>query len=158
MAEHDNNPRGRIEAVCISKRRGEVKRAVAVGILQRDFGLEGDGHAGPGHRQVSILATGSIARIKAVIPELEHGAFAENLVVSGLDLSGAQVGDRLKVGATAVLEVTQIGKECHNACVIREKTGDCVMPREGLFCRVIAGGPVTAGDPAVLTAGRKVPS
>ncbi|MFH2052171.1 MAG: MOSC domain-containing protein [bacterium] len=158
MATRDQNFRGRIEAVCTSERRGEVKRAVAAGILQPDHGLEGDGHAGPGHRQVSILATLSIARIKAVIPELGHGAFAENLVVSGLDLSGVQVGDRLAVGGTAVLEVTQIGKECHNACVIREKTGDCVMPREGLFCRVIAGGPVTAGDSVVLTYGREIPS
>ena len=137
---------GRLEAICISEIRGVVKTPVAGATVRTDHGLLGDAHAGPWHRQVSVLSTDSIAKIKASIPDLEDGAFAENLVVSGLDLMGLVVGDGLKVGATCELEITQIGKECHNSCAIKEQTGDCVMPREGLFCRVITGGDLAVGD------------
>lgn len=114
-------------------------------MLKRDWGIEGDAHAGDWHRQVSLLPGESIATVRLQLPTLADGDFAENLVTVGLDLRGVKVGDRLRLEGGAVLEVTQIGKECHQGCVIREKTGDCIMPREGVFTRVIAGGVVEVG-------------
>ncbi len=142
--------KGRLEAVCISREKGTVKTAVPAARLEAGHGLVGDAHAGPWHRQVSLLAGESIDRMRAVLPDLIAGAFAENLVVRGVDLMSASVGDRLLVGDDAVLEVTQIGKDCHQACAIGVATGDCIMPREGIFCRVIAGGEVRPGDPVAL--------
>ena len=137
---------GRIEAVCISEAKGVQKHSVAQGRLQAEHGLVGDAHAGKWHRQVSLLAKEQIEAFKkrgeAVI---EDGAFGENLVVSGLDLARLPVGTRLSCGE-AILEVTQIGKECHQGCQIRQVMGDCIMPREGIFPRVLRGGTVTAGD------------
>lgn len=143
-------PAGRLEAVCTSAAKGTVKTAVPTARLEAGHGLAGDAHAGPGHRQVSLLAGESIDRMRAVLPDLVAGAFAENLVVRGIDLAAAAVGDTLLVGSEAVLEVTQIGKECHQACAIGVATGDCIMPREGIFCRVLAGGDVRPGDPVAL--------
>lgn len=137
---------GKIEAVCISEAKGVQKHSVAYGLLQVDHGLAGDAHAGNWHRQVSLLAKEQIEAFKqrgeAVI---EDGAFGENLVVSGLDLARLPVGTRLSCGE-AVLEVTQIGKECHHGCQIRQVMGDCIMPREGIFAKVLRGGKITAGD------------
>ena len=137
---------GRIEAVCISEAKGVQKHSVAQGRLQAEHGLVGDAHAGKWHRQVSLLAKEQIEAFKergeAVI---DDGAFGENLVVSGLDLARQPVGTRLSCGE-AILEVTQIGKECHQGCQIRQVMGDCIMPREGIFTRVLRGGTVTAGD------------
>lgn len=141
---------GRLEAVCISRAKGTVKTAVPSAQLEAGHGLVGDAHAGPWHRQVSLLAGESIDRMRAVLPGLPDGAFAENLVVRGLDLAQAAIGDRLLVGDHVVLEVTQIGKDCHQACAIGVATGDCIMPREGIFCRVEAGGGVRPGDAVVL--------
>jgi molybdopterin-guanine dinucleotide biosynthesis protein A/MOSC domain-containing protein YiiM len=141
---------GRVEALCLSQTRGVVKSPVPQAEFRRDHGLVGDAHAGPWPRQVSVLASESIEAVRALIPDLADGAFAENVVVSGLDLGGLAAGDRLHLGAGVALEVTQIGKECHQGCVIQEITGDCIMPREGIFCRVVAGGMVEPGDAACL--------
>lgn len=141
---------GRLEAVCISREKGTVKAAVPSAQLEAGHGIVGDAHAGPWHRQVSLLAGESIDRMRAALPGLVDGAFAENLVVRGVDLATAAVGDRILVGDHVVLEVTQIGKDCHQACAIGVATGDCIMPREGIFCRVEAGGAVRPGDHVVL--------
>ena len=137
---------GIIEAVCISDKKGIIKTPVDHISLRTDLGIEGDAHAGEWHRQVSILAGESIDRMRKKMPELDHGMFAENIVTRDIDLSTLSIGDSLLVGAGAVLEITQIGKECHNAgCAIKVATGECIMPREGLFCRVIEGGTIAAG-------------
>jgi MOSC domain-containing protein YiiM len=138
---------GTIQAICISGEKGVVKEPVASAELRPEHGLVGDAHAGPWHRQVSLLAAESIAKIKAALPDLADGAFAENIVTEGVDLLTVPVGGRLLLGDGVELEVTQIGKECHNSCAIKQQTGDCVMPREGIFCRVIQGGLLKKGDP-----------
>lgn len=135
---------GIIRAINISPKKGTVKESVPEARLRVDYGIEGDAHAGKWHRQVSLLPHESIETVRAQLPELADGAFAENIVTQGLDLAGVRVGDRIKAG-DALLEVTQIGKECHKGCVIREVTGDCIMPREGIFCRVIRGGAIAPG-------------
>jgi len=137
---------GRIEAICIGAEKGARKRPVPTADLRADFGLVGDAHAGPGPRQVSLLASESIETVREQIPDLSDGDFAENIVTSGLDLQRARVGERLLAGAGVILEVTRIGKECHQGCAIEQQTGDCIMPREGVFCRVIMGGRLQPGD------------
>jgi MOSC domain-containing protein YiiM len=137
---------GFIEAVCISEEKGVVKNAVQEIFLRERWGIEGDAHAGEWHRQVSLLAGESIDRMREKITDLEHGMFAENIVTRSLDLSLFKVGDRLLIETDVLLEVTQIGKECHNGgCVIQSVTGDCIMPKEGLFCKVLRGGTVRPG-------------
>ena len=136
-----------VEAVCISHKKGIVKREQEKVVLQENFGIQGDAHAGDWHRQVSLLAGESIDSVKKTLPTLKNGAFAENIITRGLDLTQLSVGDRLKIGDTIVLEITQIGKECHNSgCAIKKATGDCIMPREGLFAIVIAGGSIASAD------------
>lgn len=136
-----------VEAVCISKKKGMVKKEQPSVILKEGWGIENDAHAGDWHRQISLLAGESIDNVKEVLPTLKNGAFAENIITRGLDLIGLKIGDRLAVGDRIVLEVTQIGKECHNAgCVIKKVTGDCIMPKEGIFTRVIVGGEMAPGD------------
>jgi len=140
-----------IEAVCVSLKKGMVKKEQPQVTLKADWGIDGDAHAGDWHRQVSLLAGESIDTVKQVLPTLKHGAFAENIITRGLDLTSLTVGDRLRVGAEVVLEITQIGKVCHNdGCVIKKATGDCIMPREGVFARVIHGGINQAGDSICL--------
>ena len=136
---------GKIEAICISSEKGVVKTTVDQAELRFAHGIVGDAHAGDWHRQVSMLATESIAKMKAILPDLADGAFAENIVVSGLELKSLPIGTKIHLGET-VLELTQIGKECHYGCAIREATGDCVMPREGIFCKVLEGGMIQPGD------------
>lgn len=138
---------GTIVAICISEKKGEQKHSIPEAQFRPGHGIVGDAHAGPWHRQVSLLPAESIERMRRAIPDLIDGAFAENLVTAGIDLAGIAIGDRFQVGGGVTLEVTQIGKECHEACVIGEKTGDCIMPREGVFCRVIEGGSLKPGDP-----------
>jgi MOSC domain-containing protein YiiM len=143
---------GFIEAICISIEKGVVKKAVSEISLLPGWGIEGDAHAGDWHRQVSILAGESIDRMRRKLPELDHGMFAENIVTRGIDLSILTIGDSLLIGDDIVLEITQIGKECHNAgCAIQRATGECIMPKEGLFCRVVQGGTITPG----MVVGRK---
>ena len=144
---------GRIEAICISPGKGTVKTTVPEAELRVAHGIVGDAHAGDWHRQVSLLPSESIAKVRDLMPDLADGAFAENLVTSGVDLAGVKVGDRGAVGDDALLEVTQIGKECHNGCAIKKITGDCIMPREGIFCRVLEGGHIRPGSRAALTTG-----
>jgi len=136
-----------VQAVCVSGKKGVVKKERPEVVLKADWGIESDAHAGKWHRQVSLLAGESIDTVKESLPTLKNGAFAENIITRGIDLAALAVGDRLRLGATAVLEITQIGKECHNnGCAIKKLTGDCIMPREGLFGRVVTGGTVRAGD------------
>ena len=137
---------GRIEAICISPQKGTVKESVPAAELRADHGIVGDAHAGNWHRQVSLLPGESIEKVRTMMPELADGAFAENLVTHGLDLGSVQVGDRIVIEDSVLMEVTQIGKECHHGCAIREITGDCIMPREGIFCRVLVGGKVATGS------------
>ena len=138
-----------VKAVCISTEKGIQKTAIESINLRKNHGIVSDAHAGDWHRQVSLLANESVDKMRAKFPELPAGAFAENILTEGLELFTLPVGTRLRVGET-VLEVTQIGKECHEACAIRQVTGDCVMPREGVFAIVIEGGSVCAGDDVVV--------
>lgn len=141
--------RGSLIAVCTSARSGTRKAPVAVGVLREEHGLVGDAHAGT-RRQVSLLADESIGRMRAKGFTLNPGDFAENLTTSGVALHTLPVGTRLRVGRAALLEITQIGKECHADCEIRRQTGHCVMPTEGVFAKVLAGGKVRAGDEVVV--------
>jgi len=145
---------GRIVAVCASQHKGERKKNVERGRLVPEHGLEGDAHAGPWHRQVSLLALESIKKMQAKGFEVGPGDFAENLTTEGLDLVNLAPGTKLKVGPEAVLEVTQIGKICHERCAIYYQAGDCIMPREGIFARVLKGGPVQVGDSIEVVEGK----
>jgi MOSC domain-containing protein YiiM len=131
----------RILSINISRRTGEQKQPVKRALLVADHGLEGDAHAGDWHRQVSLLADEDIETMRGKGLQLSGGDFAENLTTAGVSLSELPVGTRLHVGE-AVLEVTQIGKECHHGCAIFRAVGDCVMPRRGIFTRVLAGGEI----------------
>ena len=134
-------------AVCKSKRKGTRKKAVAEGILKEDYGLVGDDHADCcTHRQVSLLAMESIDKMRRLGFEVGPGDFAENITTQGVKLVSLPVGTRIYIGEDVLLEVTQIGKECHGGCAIRQEIGKCVMPREGIFARVIHGGCVRTGD------------
>ena len=134
-----------VVAVCISEQKGTQKHEVPEIQLKIDHGIVGDAHAGNWHRQVSLLAQESVETMKAVFPDIPVGAFAENILTEGLTLFTLPVGTRLRVGEV-LLEVTQIGKECHAHCAIRQQVGDCVMPREGIFTIVLEEGTIRAGD------------
>lgn len=136
---------GSVLAVCISEKKGVQKHPVDEIRLVEDWGIEGDAHAGKWHRQVSLLSFEKIEAFRARGAEVDFGAFGENLVVEGFDLSKIPVGTRFRIGE-AILELTQIGKECHSHCEIYKVMGDCIMPREGVFTRVLRGGTVKAGD------------
>ena len=131
---------GYVEAVCISDRKGVVKKEVSNAELRESWGIIGDAHAGNWHRQVSLLAGESIDQVRQLMPDLLHGAFAENIITRGVDLKLIKISDRLRLGEAVILEVTQIGKKCHNACAIKETTGDCIMPKEGIFAKVVSAG------------------
>ena len=134
-----------VVAVCISEQKGTQKHEVPEIQLKNDHGIVGDAHAGNWHRQVSLLAQESVEKMKAFFPDIPVGAFAENILTEGLTLFTLPVGTRLRVGEV-LLEVTQIGKECHAHCAIRQQVGDCVMPREGIFTIVLEEGTIRAGD------------
>ena len=138
---------GIVEAVCISEKKGVVKKPRQSVELKKDWGIKGDAHAGPWHRQVSLLAGESVDQVKKLLPSLKTGAFAENLITRGIDLNTMPIGSRLHIGSSVVLQITQIGKECHNkGCAIKRATGDCIMPRAGIFAKVVAGGEIKTGD------------
>ena len=138
--------KGKVIAVSISSQKQTQKKNVKKGILKENYGLVGDAHAdATTHRQVSILALESINKMREVGLEVNPGDFAENLTVEGLDLTSIPLGTCLSVD-DAILEITQIGKECHNRCAIYEQAGDCVMPREGIFAKVVKGGLVKKGN------------
>lgn len=136
---------GKLKAVNISKCRGTKKINVHSARLIEDYGIENDAHAGKWNRQVSLLSYEAIEAFKNAGAMIDDGAFGENLIVEGFALKELPVGTRLQVGKT-VLEVTQIGKECHKGCEIQQQMGDCIMPREGIFAKVITGGMITEGD------------
>ena len=147
---------GRIVAVSTSRRKGQKKSNLSEGELLEGKGFEGDAHAGDWHRQVSLLAMESINKIRDKGIDVAPGDFAENITTSGIEIWQLELGTRLAVGSGAELEITQIGKECHDRCAIYHQVGDCVMPREGIFARVLRGGKVRPGDtvrvlPAVRT-------
>ena len=136
---------GDVVAICTSERKGVPKTSVGSAVLRVDWGIEGDAHAGNWHRQVSLLAIESIDKMRAAGLSVGPGSFAENVSTRGLVLHTLPIGTRLRLGP-ALVEVTQIGKVCHNRCAIYEQAGDCVMPREGIFAKVLEGGTVAAGD------------
>ena len=136
---------GTVRAVCTSPEKGTEKRPAEKGVFIRDFGIENDAHAGKWHRQVSLLSYDSVQEFNRRGADVKDGDFGENLLVEGIDLKNLPVGTILKAG-TVTLRLTQIGKECHSGCAIRERTGDCIMPREGVFAEVLEGGEIRAGD------------
>lgn len=139
-----------VEAVCTSEKKGIVKKEQASVLFRENWGIEGDAHGGDWHRQVSLLAAESIDLVKEVLPSLKKGAFAENIITRGIDLAKIGIGDKLQIGDSVIIQITQIGKECHNSgCAIKKATGDCIMPREGIFSKVISGGAVVPGDKIV---------
>jgi MOSC domain-containing protein YiiM len=137
---------GKILAVNISQKKGEKKENIICGLFIKNLGLKDDAHAEIGIRQVSLLAKESIEKIRAKGLDIQYGAFAENLTTEGIDLPTLPIGTRLKVGSKVLLEVTQIGKVCHDRCNIFYTVGDCVMPREGIFAKVLVGGEITVDD------------
>ena len=132
-------------AVCISENKGERKKPVEAVELRDNHGIVGDAHAGDWHRQVSLLAQESIDKMRALGLDVSAGDFAENITTSGIDLVSLPIGSRLQIAET-LLEVTQIGKECHTRCAIFYQAGDCVMPKEGIFVKVLSGGTIKPGD------------
>ena len=135
-----------VVAVCVSDSKGTIKKSVPEIYVKAGYGIIGDTHAGEGHRQVSLLAVESADKLRNKIPNLKAGVFAENILTSGICLYELPIGAKLHVGET-ILEVTQIGKECHNkGCAIKQQTGECVMPREGVFASVLQGGMIKPGD------------
>jgi MOSC domain-containing protein YiiM len=137
---------GQVVAVNVSEKRGEVKHNVPEAFIKAEWGIETDAHAGDWHRQVSLLSLSSVEKMRNLGAKVNFGDFAENITVAGIEVSKLPIGTRLKVGE-ALLEVTQIGKECHNkACAIKKQVGTCVMPIEGIFARVLSSGQVRVGD------------
>ena len=136
---------GTVIAVCTSPEKGTQKTDVKEAVFTEDFGIEGDAHAGKWHRQVSLLSYDKIRAFQERGAQVDHGAFGENLVVEGIDFRTLPVGTRLDCG-DVVLEITQIGKECHHGCAIFQKMGECIMPREGVFAKVVRGGIIRSGD------------
>ena len=142
----------KIAAICISEIRGIQKHEIPEAFLSAGHGIEGDAHAGSWHRQVSLLSVDSVAKLQEKLDfELKHGAFAENILVEGMAVHTLPVGTRLRIGE-ALCEVTQIGKECHSDCAIRKAAGDCVMPREGIFVKVLESGRIAKGDAVEVVA------
>ncbi len=136
---------GKIRAVCISSQKGERKTPVPSVELRPDHGIVGDAHAGDWHRQVSLLAQESIDKMLQLGLDVSAGDFAENLTTEGINLLALAIGDTIQVGET-LLEITQIGKECHTRCAIFYQAGDCVMPKEGIFAKVLKGGTIVPGN------------
>lgn len=136
---------GNVIAVCLSAEKGTQKTNVGSATFVADWGIQGDAHAGKWHRQVSLLSYDKIEAFRARGAEVTDGAFGENLVVSGIDFRALPLGTKFQCN-DVILELTQIGKECHNGCEIYKKMGECIMPREGVFTRVLHGGTISVGD------------
>lgn len=142
------SPSGKIIAVCRSDKKGVKKQDIKQGLLEKGVGLVGDAHAdSASHRQVSLLAIESIEKMRQLGLDVNPGDFAENLTTQGIDLLSLPPGTRLRIGDQVLLEITQIGKECHTGCAIYQQVGKCIMPEEGIFARVLRGGTVKSGDP-----------
>ncbi|MBN2223937.1 MAG: MOSC domain-containing protein [Deltaproteobacteria bacterium] len=144
---------GRIISVNVSEKTGMQKEPVASGELVKEHGIRNDSHAGPYHRQISLLAQESINKMKAKGADVVPGSFAENLTTEGIDLPSLPVGTIIRTSGGATLEVTQIGKVCHNDCAVFAAIGDCVMPREGIFVKVLEGGTISPGDTITVAEG-----
>ena len=136
----------RIVSIAVSKKKGTRKTPVKEVLLIENHGVEGDAHSGPWHRQVSFLASESIERAREQGLDVTFGDFAENIATSGIDWLNVPVGTKVRLGDSALVEITQIGKECHNKCAIYYQAGDCIMPKEGIFGRVLEGGKICSGD------------
>ncbi len=137
----------KIVAVCTSPLKGTKKINVMQGILMENYGLLGDGHAeNQTHRQLSLLAVESIQKIRDLGLDVKPGDFAENITTEGIELTDLTIGTRISLGKNSILEVTQIGKECHSPCEIGRQVGECIMPTEGIFCKVLEGGKIRVGD------------
>jgi MOSC domain-containing protein YiiM len=148
--EMKETQRGRVLAVNISEDKGTKKTNIESCSLLKDFGLKGDAHAGPWHRQVSLLANESIEKMRAMGLNVGYGDFAENITTKGIDLVHLPIGTEIRIGNAVLLRVTQIGKECHDRCAIYYQAGDCVMPKEGIFAEVIKEGEVKVGDEIII--------
>ena len=140
---------GRLKGICISEKRGTEKHEVREAMVKMDWGIEGDAHGGKWHRQISLLSDEKIQEFREKGAEVAYGAFGENLIVEGFDFRMLPVGTRFHIG-DVVLEMTQIGKECHSHCQIYKRMGDCIMPREGVFAEVVTGGHIKIGDEVVM--------
>jgi MOSC domain-containing protein YiiM len=136
---------GEVYRLSVSARKGSKKNNIAEVLLIENFGIAGDAHAGS-ERQVSLLPYEAFDVIRGLLPDIKPGDFAENITTRGIDFSTASVGDRLCIGAGVQLVITQIGKECHNDCDIRQAVGDCIMPRQGIFASIVKGGLIRVGD------------
>jgi MOSC domain-containing protein YiiM len=142
--------RGKVLAVNISEEKGTKKTNIQSCALLKDFGLQGDAHGGPWHRQVSLLANESIEKMRAKGLTVSYGDFAENITTEGIDLAHLPIGTEVRIGNSVILRVTQIGKECHERCAIYYQAGDCVMPKEGIFAEVVTEGEVKVGDKIII--------
>lgn len=144
---------GRVFSINIGKEKGGPKGMVKSCVFREGFGIEGDAHAGPGNRQVSLLSIEAIEELGREVTcgalELEPGMFAENITTEGMDLTRVKIGDRLAIGASVILEITQIGKTCHSGCSVTKNMGRCIMPKQGVFVSVITGGTVNVNDKIV---------
>ena len=142
--------KGKVLAVNTSEEKGTKKTNIQSCALLKDFGLKGDAHGGPWHRQVSLLANESIEKMRAMGLNVGYGDFAENITTEGIDLVHLPIGTKIRIGNSVILRVTQIGKECHERCAIYYQAGDCVMPKEGIFAEVIIEGEVKVGDEIII--------
>lgn len=142
--------KGKVLAVNISDEKGTKKTNIGSCLLLKDFGLKGDAHGGPWHRQVSLLANESIEKMKAKGLKVGYGDFAENITTEGIDLVSLSIGTEIHIGSSIILRVTQIGKECQERCAIYYQAGDCVMPKEGIFAEVVNEGEVKIGDSIII--------
>ncbi len=142
--------KGKVLAVNISQDKGTKKTNIQSCLALKDFGLQGDAHAGPWHRQISLLANESIKKMQAMGLKVGYGDFAENITTEGVDLVHLPIGTTIRIGNGVLLRVTQIGKECHTRCAIYYQAGDCVMPKEGIFAEVLNEGEVKVGDEVII--------
>jgi MOSC domain-containing protein YiiM len=138
--------KGKVVAVCSSKNKGTPKKDIVSGFFKTGWGLEGDAHGGDWHRQISLLGIEQINQMKNKGYDVKAGSFAENITTLGFELTALKIGDLVKIGESATIEITQIGKECHTRCAVFNKIGECIMPEQGIFAKVIHEGPVKTGD------------
>ena len=151
MTREDKHAIGRVIAICLSKTKGTRKEVVEEGELKENFGLVGDAHASNAwHRQVSLLAVESIAKMRQQGFNVNPGDFAENLTCEGVVLTALPVGTKIKIGNEVLLRISQIGKECHTGCAVFKQAGTCIMPKEGVFAEVLHGGKIKADDKIIL--------